>query len=323
MSSAWHFFCIQVVQAISVFRTLKGRIAGKGAVMLSNALDCPAGVTETTVRKVEGIETHEQTERLAVEEPLEIRVGFKEAGRPVHRAVSITMRTPGHDRELAAGFLWTEGLISAFDQIQAVRSCGLPNSSGQRNVVRVDLKDGISINLQGLQRHSFVNSSCGICGKTSLEVVRICRRPAIARGYPLVESSVIHRLPEKLRAAQSNFERTGGLHGAGLFTTRGDLICLYEDVGRHNAVDKLIGAQVLAGTLPLANEVLMLSGRISFELVQKAAMAGIAVVAAVGAASSLAVELARECGMTVLGFVRDGRFNIYAGQERIIGSKDE
>jgi FdhD protein len=294
-----------------------------GRAMFANALESLPGVTETTVRKVRGIETHLQMESLAVEEPLEIRVGFKEAGRRVHRAVSITMRTPGCDRELAAGFLWTEGLITSLDQIEAIRPCGVPNASGQRNLVRVDLRDDTTINLQILQRHSYVNSSCGICGKTSLDAVRICRRPAIALGHPLVEPGVIHRLPGKLRAAQANFDRTGGLHGAGLFDTRGELICLYEDVGRHNAVDKLIGARLLAGALPLANEILVLSGRISFELVQKAAMAGVAVVAAVGAASSLAVELARECGMTVIGFARDERFNIYAGQERITGMPNE
>jgi FdhD protein len=292
-------------------------------VMFSNALDCLAGVTETTVRKVQGIETHDQMECLAVEEPLEIRVGYKEEGRRVHRAVSITMRTPGCDRELAAGFLWTEGLLTSLDQIEAIRPCGVPNASGQRNLVRVDLRDGTASNFQSSQRHSYVNSSCGICGKTSLDAVRICRRPVMAVGHPIVEPGMIHRLPGKLRAAQTNFDRTGGLHGAGLFDVRGELLCLYEDVGRHNAVDKLIGARLLAGALPLANEILVLSGRISFELVQKAAMAGVTVVAAVGAASSLAVDLARECGMTVIGFARDERFNIYAGPERITGMQNE
>jgi FdhD protein len=269
------------------------------------------------VRQVHGQDVLPLADALAVEEPLEIRVGFESSGKRTHQAVSVTMRTPGHDRELAAGFLWTEGILSSADQIQQIRPCGPPTAAGHRNVVRVELRDGVSVNLQRLERHFYTTSSCGVCGKTALEAVRVGRRVTFPADRPLLDPAVIHHLPRALRAAQSVFDQTGGLHGAGLFDARGELLGLYEDVGRHNAVDKLIGAQLLAGKLPLSDCVLMLSGRACFELVQKAMMGGLPVVAAVGAPSSLAVELARECGMTVLGFVRDGRFTIYAGEGRI------
>ncbi len=272
------------------------------------------GVVRIPVREVRGDDVSPQADALAVEEPLEIRVGFEREGKRVHRAVSVTMRTPGHDAELAAGFLWTEGVLRSPDDIRQIRHCG---PAGRRNVVRVELAAGVSVDLAHLERHFYTTSSCGVCGKTSLDAVRVCRRIALPEGRPLLDAGVIHRLPAALRAAQTAFERTGGLHGAGLFDARGELLCVREDVGRHNAVDKLIGGQLLAGNLPLYDRIVLLSGRAGFELVQKAMMAGVAVVAAVGAPSSLAVELARDCGMTVLGFVRDGRFNIYAGEGRI------
>ncbi len=248
---------------------------------------------------------------LAVEEPLEIRVGYDAAERRVHRAVSITMRTPGHDAELAAGFLFTEGIVVAREQVAGVHSCG------GGNVTRVDLPTGLKVDLTRLERHFFASSSCGVCGKASLEAVRVnvTTRPSASR--LVVDASVIHRLPTELRSAQTAFDRTGGLHAAALFDAAGQLLCLREDVGRHNALDKLIGGRFLAGDMPLSENVLLLSGRVSFELVQKAAVAGIPIVAAVGAPSSLAVSLAREFGMTVLGFVRQNRFNIYCGDERI------
>ncbi len=276
-----------------------------------------SGVVRIPVRKVKGREVSPQADSLVVEEPLEIRIGHECDGRRVHRAVSVTMRTPGHDCELAAGFLWTEGILSSPSQIRHIRHCGPPAANGRRNVIRVELHDGVPVDLHHLERHFYTTSSCGVCGKTSLEAVRVCRRMTLPEGRPLLDAAVIHRLPEALRAAQQVFDHTGGLHGAGLFDERGELLGLFEDVGRHNAVDKLIGAQLLAGNLPLTDRILFLSGRACFELVQKALTAGIAVVAAVGAPSSLAVDLARACGMTVLGFVRDGRFNIYAGEGRI------
>ncbi|HEX7378787.1 MAG TPA: formate dehydrogenase accessory sulfurtransferase FdhD [Pirellulales bacterium] len=254
----------------------------------------------------------EYTDMLAVEEPLEIRLGIEFDGRRSRRGVSVTMRTPGNDDELAAGFLFSEGILTDRRQIADIHRCATGN------VVCVDLRADVAVDFAKLERHFYTTSSCGVCGKTSLEAVRanLPRQPADVR--PLVEASVIHRLPDSLRAAQSAFDRSGGLHAAALFDPRGELVSLREDVGRHNAVDKLIGAEFLAGRTPLAESVLLLSGRASFELVQKAAMAGIGVLAAVGAPSSLAVELARECGLTVLGFVREDRFNIYTGHERIV-----
>jgi FdhD protein len=254
-----------------------------------------------------------QSDELAVEEPLEVRLGCDVDGRRVHRAVSITMRTPGHDPELAVGFLFTEGVIVAREQVAGVRACG------GANVVRVDLAPGVAVDLSRLERHFYTSSSCGVCGKASLEAVRVCTRSRLPEGTPVVESAVIHRLPEALRTAQAVFDRTGGLHAAALFDAEGNLLCLREDVGRHNALDKLIGVQFLAGSTPLSESLLLLSGRASFELVQKAAVAGIPILAAVGAPSSLAVSLAREHGLTVLGFVRQDRFNIYTGAARILG----
>jgi FdhD protein len=177
-----------------------------------------------------------QPDLLAVEEPLEVRLGHDVGGRRVHAAVSITMRTPGHDHELAAGFLYTEGIVVAREQVAGVRACGLGN------VVRVDLAKGVGVDLSRLERHFYTSSSCGVCGKTSLEAVQVCARRRLAEGLPVVEAEVIHRLPEALRAAQAVFDRTGGLHAAALFGTGGKLLCLREDVGRHNALDKLIGA---------------------------------------------------------------------------------
>ena len=252
-----------------------------------------------------------QPDVLAVEEPLEIRLGYDVGGQRIHAAVSITMRTPGHDSELAVGFLFTEGILVAREQVASSRACRLAN------VVRVDVQPGVAVDLARLERHFYTSSSCGVCGKASLEAVRISARNRLPDGRPVVEAGVIQRLPEALRAAQTVFERTGGLHAAALFDARGQLLCLREDVGQHNALDKLIGAQFFAGRTPLLEDVLLVSGRASFELVQKAAVAGIPILAAVGAPSSLAVRLARKHGLTVLGFVRQGRFNIYTGAERV------
>jgi FdhD protein len=252
-----------------------------------------------------------QSDEVAVEEPLEIRLSRAVVGKPVHICVSVTMRTPGHDRELAAGFLFTEGILDAPEQVASIHGCG----SG--NVVCVHLRPGVAVDLARLERHFYTSSSCGVCGKASLDAVRICARHRLSVGPPVVGAEVISRLPEVLRAAQTVFDRTGGLHAAALFNVHGQLLCLREDVGRHNALDKLIGVQFLTGRTPLLADVLLVSGRASFELVQKAVVACIPILAAVGAPSSLAVSLAREHGLTLLGFVRQDHFNIYTGIERI------
>jgi FdhD protein len=276
--------------------------------------DIPDDPAVTTVRvwRVEGHRTTVRPDELAVEEPLEIRLACDQDGRRIRRGISVTMRTPGHDDELAVGFLFTEGIIEAADQVAKV------DDWGAGNVVRVELRPGVEVDLERLERHFYATSSCGVCGKASLEAVRVRARAAPIAHRPTVAAEVIGRLPATLRGAQGAFDRTGGLHAAALFDPDGRLLELREDVGRHNALDKLIGAAFLAGLVPIHDGILLVSGRASFELVQKAAVAGIPVLAAVGAPSSLAVELAREHGMTLVGFVRPERFNIYSGTDRIV-----
>jgi len=229
------------------------------------------------------------------------------------RQVAVTMRTPGHDFELAAGFLFTEGIVSAGTDVNRVRYCDVPREEQQYNVVTVDLRRPYDPEL--LQRNFYTTSSCGVCGKASLDSISVRCAP-VAEG-PDVAESVIVALPDRLREAQRVFDRTGGLHAAGLFDVSGTLLELREDVGRHNAVDKLVGRALLAGELPLSERVLMVSGRLSFEIVQKAAVAGIPIVCAVSAPSSLAVDAGRRFGMTLVGFLRGSRFNIYTNAERI------
>lgn len=263
-------------------------------------------------------------EQLAVEEPLEIRLGLPDGK---HRAISITMRTPGDDAELAAGFLFTEGIIQHPDQIKEIRHCGLKIGKGtstldraaalNSNTIRVDLSEDIDVDLKRLERNFYTTSSCGVCGKSSIEALRTSVKPLPQNGLT-VTGETIHKLPDLLRSSQTVFDQTGGLHASALFTADGALDIVREDVGRHNALDKVIGAKFLAGETLLSDRILLVSGRASFELVQKALMAGIHILAAVGAPSSLAVELASEYGMTLAGFVRDGHFNVYCGEERVV-----
>jgi FdhD protein len=254
------------------------------------------------VIQVRGRALAKAEDRLAVEAPLEIRLRAGDS----ELALSITMRTPGDDRELAAGFLFTEGLVRDRGELGAI-------TEGEDTVL-VEL---VGRPLPQRSDRSFaMTSACGVCGKDSLAGLRATPVGPPGPG-PRLEPEVIHSLPAELRAAQATFDTTGGLHAAGLFDARGERLLVREDVGRHNAVDKLIGAQLLAGALPALDQVLVVSGRASFELVQKGLMAQIPVLAAVGAPSSLAVSLAAEGGMTLLGFVRDQRFNIYSGRERV------
>ncbi len=238
---------------------------------------------------------------VAVEEPLQIRLGESD--------VAITMRTPGHDRELALGFLFTEGLLTNPEQIADIRV----DDSG---AVIVSLVAGLTAEIDA--RRFYVTSSCGVCGKASIDALAASGCTMLPAGQPKLSADLVPHFPAKLREAQAIFEHTGGLHAAGLFNTAGELLYLREDVGRHNAVDKLIGAAFLERRLPLTDYVLMLSGRISFELVQKAVTAGIPIVIAVGAPSSLAIETALRFGMTLIGFLRGERFNVYAGGDRLI-----
>lgn len=257
-----------------------------------------------------------KTDLLAVEEPLEIRLGFSENGKIIHKAVSITMRTPGADIELAAGFLFTEGILTSPSEVKAIKHCGkFPNN---QNTIRADLAENVAIDFKRLERNFYTTSSCGVCGKSSLEALNVAGAIRIPPAdLQKIDSQLIHTLPAALRRNQSVFDETGGLHAAALFDFEGNLLDLREDVGRHNAVDKLIGRQFLDDNLPLAEKILFLSGRASFELVQKAVMAQIPVICAVGAPSSLAVEAAREFNLTLLGFVRENRFNVYSGEARV------
>jgi FdhD protein len=268
-------------------------------------------VTRTRLTAVElGDGRRRTADALATEEPMEIRVDAP--GMP-QRQVAVTMRTPGNDFELAAGFLHTEGIVAGTGDVTTVRYCSVPREEQQYNVVTVDLTRPYDADL--LQRNFYTTSSCGVCGKASLDSISVRCAP-VAEG-PEVAEAVVVALPDRLRAAQRVFDRTGGLHAAGLFDPAGELLELREDVGRHNAVDKLVGRALLAGELPLSDRVLMVSGRLSFEIVQKAAVAGIPVVCAVSAPSSLAVDAGRRFGMTLVGFLRGSRFNIYTHAERI------
>ena len=267
-------------------------------------------VTDVRVTAVDGGVRAERPDTLAAEEPMEIRVGGP--GQEA-RAVAVTMRTPGADFELAAGFLFTEGLIAA-GEIRRVAYCDDLDGNEQRyNVVTVTLDR--PFDHDRLHRNFYATSSCGICGKAALDDVEVRCAP-VADG-PVVPADVLVSLPDRLRAKQRVFDRTGGLHAAGLFTPEAELVALREDIGRHNAVDKVIGEQLMAGRVPLADRVLQVSGRAGFEIVQKAAVAGIPIVSAVSAPSSLAVQAGQRFGMTIVGFVRDGRCNVYTRPERV------
>lgn len=276
----------------------------------------PGATVPATVLAVEGGESVERADALAAEEPLEIRVVAELDGSRERHSVAVTMRTPGNDFELAAGFLCGEGMLRHRSDVWRIDYCDASSSPDPDNVVEVSLSPGVDFDPERLSRHVFTSSSCGVCGRASLEAVRIsCPRAPI--GTFRLHPQQLLRLPATLREAQPVFSETGGLHAAGLFDGTGRLLVLREDVGRHNAVDKVVGSLLLEERLPGSDRVLLVSGRASFELVQKAVLAGIPVLAAVGAPSSLAVELATEMSMTLVGFLREERFNVYSGADRI------
>jgi FdhD protein len=274
----------------------------------------PGSKTRARIVAVADGERHTRTDYLATEEPLEIRL---DAGGAT-ATVAVTMRTPGADFELAAGFLYGEGVVGGREDVGRLSYCTDPevDAEQQYNIVNVGLVGGAMPDLHTLERHFMTSSACGICGKASLDALELRGCPVVPPG-PVVDPAVLPRLPDALREGQGLFESTGGLHAAGLFTIGGELVALREDVGRHNAVDKLIGWALLDGRLPLSDHLLMVSGRSSYEILQKALAAGIPVVCAVSAPSSLAVDLARRFGMTLVGFLRGQRFNVYAGEERL------
>jgi FdhD protein len=288
---------------------------------------------QTTVERVTGHIAQPVEDSLAIEEPLEIQLTYGPAGARQTRSISVTMRTPGNDFDLAAGFLMTEGVIQDANDVEHIAYAGESSNEGaelpqamdalkagsKHNTVRVDLAAGVQVSVGSLQRNFYTTSSCGICGKASLLALRTVCPPRAVNNFK-VDAQLLYRLPERLRESQGVFDRTGGLHGAGLFDSAGNLLALREDVGRHNAVDKLLGAEFLADRTPLRNRLLLLSGRASFELLQKALMGGVPMVAAVGAPSSLAVQVAQEFDIILVGFLREDHFNIYHGREHIAGT---
>jgi FdhD protein len=264
-----------------------------------------AKIEHIVVKKVNENNVHSVLEALAIEDPLFFILTWSSPTGKMSRQISVTMRTPGNDDELAVGYLFNEGIIidpaSSIQSIEHIRT--------DSNKIEVILKENILPNLEGADRRSFVSSSCGVCGKTEIDYIE---SPFNAIGKPMtISKDILFGLQDTLREKQSVFEETGGIHAAALFTSDGNLILVREDVGRHNALDKVIGNALLSGLCPLVQTILLLSGRASYELIQKASMAGIRIIAAVGAPSSLAVSLAREMKITLIGFLRDGRFNIY------------
>ncbi|HQW83922.1 MAG TPA: formate dehydrogenase accessory sulfurtransferase FdhD [Ferruginibacter sp.] len=267
---------------------------------------------QINIQKITDSKLSEMDDMVVVEEPLEISLEYSSSNGRIKKNIAITMRTPGNDEELAAGFLFTEGIIKSNKDIKAIRKTAIDENS-----LLVTLEEGTMPNLANAARNFYSTSSCGICGKTSIEAIQTISAFKTVNNNFCVTAAIIYNLPLLLQKQQNIFEDTGGIHAAALFDTDGKFLLLKEDVGRHNALDKVIGTCLLKNKLPMQNNILFLSGRAGFELIQKAAMAGISMVVAIGAPSSLAVELAQENNITLIGFLRKQRFNIYAGKQRI------
>jgi len=270
------------------------------------------------VVKVRDDDRIESADALAIEEPLEIRLEYGPGDERKTQYISVTMRTPGNDAELAKGFLFTEGIVTQNDDILSAEHCFIACAENKENVIQVRLKEGVLPNLNNTERNFYTTSSCGVCGKASISAIKTVSSFIDGADNSSVDAAVLYQLPDLLTHHQHIFTATGGLHASALFSLSGELLLIREDVGRHNALDKLIGAALGQGLLPLNKHILLLSGRASFELIQKAAMAGIRIVAAVGAPSSLAVQLAEEFNITLVGFLRGKRFNIYTGTNRVV-----
>ena len=271
--------------------------------MEKNRVDC------FSIKKMSIDQWSDADDQLAVEEPLEIQLSYG-AEEKTQTNISVTMRTPGHDEDLAIGFLFTEGLIQTGEQIESIKSLA-------ENKILIALQNHIKPSIQKAERNFYTTSSCGVCGKSSIDAIRTVSLYQNVLDNISLEPKIFFGMEEQVRAHQCIFKSTGGLHASALFDLQGNFIMLHEDVGRHNALDKVIGAALMNKQLPLTNSILLLSGRVSFELIQKASMAGIKIVAAIGAPSSLAVTLATELDMTLIGFLRNQRLNIYCGWKRI------
>jgi FdhD protein len=268
---------------------------------------------EINITKVNGQIAETAVDMVATEEPLEIRLNYNTASGRTTKSISVTMRTPGNDEELATGFLYTEGIIQSAGEVMEIKKTGKKSE----HVIYVALQDSIVPDVSKLERNFYTTSSCGVCGKSSIEAVRMACNILDTKDQIKLTPALLYSLPDILRKHQDVFEDTGGIHACAMFDLSGKLLIVREDAGRHNALDKLIGAALNTSLIPLNNHILLLSGRASFELIQKAAMAGIKIIASVGAPSSLAVQMADEWGMTLIGFLRANRFNIYTGAQRI------
>jgi len=275
-------------------------------------MDYPS-ITSVRIRKISNNESMDTNDQLAVEEPLEMQLQYGAADKRINKSISVTMRTPGHDLELATGFLFTEGIIRNEEEILFIEQ-----DKYDKNKIVVGLQENTDPNIQKMERNFYTTSSCGVCGKSSIDAIKTVSAYYDEPDTICLKAEMFYGLHDIVRERQAVFETTGGLHASAIFDLEGNLIMLREDVGRHNALDKMIGAALVDGQLPLTGNILLLSGRASFELIQKASMAGIKVITAVGAPSSLAVELAKECNITLIGFLRDERFNIYSGEQRIM-----
>lgn len=279
-------------------------------------------VKSDTIIKFNGHEPFEKPDLVVVEEPLEIRVGYGASDNRQQKSVYVTMRTPtGHDFELAIGFLFTEGIVKHFSQILSIHYCTDNQLHTQENIIRIELNPTIQIDFQKLERYSYTTSSCGICGKASIEAIQIqCPAPIVSSLK--VSSDFIYQLPDIVEEKQVFFKHTGGSHVAALIQLenpdKGDLLLLREDIGRHNALDKVIGAALQQNLFPLSDTLLFMSSRASFELIQKAVIAGISIMVCVGAPSSLAIETAQAFDMTLIGFSKEHSFNIYCGSPKVI-----
>lgn len=269
-------------------------------------------VEQIYIQKISAGKISELADMVAVEEPLEIQLAYSTQTGVIRKNIAVTMRTPGNDEELAAGFLFTEGIINNAGAIQEIKQ-----TASDDNRILVILKENTVPVLSNIARNFYSSSSCGVCGKASIDAIRTNILTCDEQDNFLIAASILYAFQAQLKAEQTVFEETGGIHACALFGSEGNFILLKEDVGRHNALDKIIGNALLHDQLPLSKAVLLLSGRASFELVQKAAVAGIKIIAAVGAPSSLAVDMANETGITLIGFLKDDRFNIYSGEQRI------
>ena len=269
-------------------------------------------VENIQIHKISAGAINETEDKVAVEEPLQIQLVYSTATGQMLKDIAVTMRTPGNDEELAAGFLFTEGIIKAASDVHEIKQ-----AHADENGIQVILKENIKPVLGNAARNFYTTSSCGICGKASIDAIQTVSQYAALKNNDVISAEIFYTLQNELKKQQKVFEDTGGIHASALFDVEGEFIMLREDVGRHNALDKIIGAAMLNNQLPLNNCILLLSGRASFELLQKAAMAGIRIIASVGAPSSLAVEMAIENDVTLIGFLKADRFNIYNGKERI------